>query len=212
VIQAVAAHEVSAPAAARCGPAFLRIVALLVCMLAVVPTVAAADGPTPDPSPDVRPDPAPVRSQTAPAEQRAARAHERPAPTGRSPGVPTRVVVGGPTTTAKATSGESAATRSTPVPASRRRTPAAARAIRSHEREQRPGHASAIATLRRLLPLLAAPPFPRPTAGSTSSAGNSGAQLLLFAAVALLLLVAASASLIRLTTRLSDDVRPEPGP
>jgi hypothetical protein len=36
--------------------------------------------------------------------------------------------------------------------------------------------------------------------------------LLLFAAVALLLLVAASASLIRLTTRLSDDVRREPGP
>jgi hypothetical protein len=209
VSPAVAAHEVPAPAAARCGPALLRIVALLACMLAVVPTVAAADGPTPDPSPDVRPDPAPVRSQAAPAEPRA---HERPAPTGRSPGVPTRVVVAGPTTTAKATSGESATTRSTPVPASRRRTPAAGRATRPHEREQRPGHASAIATLRRLLPLLAAPPFPRPTAGSTSSAGNSGAQLLLFAAVALLLLVAASASLIRLTTRLSGDVRREPGP
>jgi hypothetical protein len=209
VIPALAAHDVSALAAARCGPAFLRVVALLVCMLAVVPTVAAADGPTPDPSPDVRPDPAPVRSQAAPAEPRA---HERPAPTGRSPGVPTRVVVAGPTTTAKATSGESATTRSTPVPASRRRTPAAGRATRPHEREQRPGHASAIATLRRLLPLLAAPPFPRPTAGSTSSAGNSGAQLLLFAAVALLLLVAASASLIRLTTRLSGDVRREPGP
>jgi hypothetical protein len=210
VIPPLSAHDVSALAAARCGPALLRVVALLVCMLAVVPTVAAADGPTPDPSPDVRPDPAPVRSQAAPAEQRAARAHERPAPTGRSPGVPTRVVVAGPTTTAKATSGESATTHSTPVPASRRRTPAAARATRPHE--QRPGHASAIATLRRLLPLLAAPPFPRPTAGSTSSAGNSGAQLLLFAAVALLLLVAASASLIRLTTRLSGDVRPEPGP
>ena len=211
---AVAAHEVSAPAAARCGPALLRIVALLVCMLAVVPTVAAADGPTPDPSPDVRPDPAPdpVRSEAAPPEQRAARAHERPAPTGRSPGVPTRVVVAGPTTTAKATSGESATTRSTPVPASRRRTPAAARATRPHEREQRPGHASAIATLRQLLPLLAAPQLLRPIAGSTSSGGNSGAQLLLFAAVALLLLVAASASLIRLTTRLSGDVRREPGP
>jgi hypothetical protein len=211
VIPAIAAHDVSAPAAARCGPAFLRVVAL-VCMLAVVPTVAAADGPTPDPSPDVRPDPAPVRSQAAPAEQRAARAHERPAPTGRSPGVPTRVVVAGPTTTAKATSGQSATTRSTPVPASRRRTPAAARATRPHEREQRPGHASAIATLRQLLPLLAAPQFLRPTAGPTSSGGNSGAQLLLFAAVALLLLVAASASLIRLTTRLSGDVRREPGP
>jgi hypothetical protein len=208
VIPAVAAHDVSAPAAARCGPAFLRVVALLVCMLAVVPTVAAADGPTPDPSPDVRPDPAPVRPEAAPAEQRAARAHERPAPIGRSPGVPTRVVVAGPTTTAKAMSGESATTRSTPVPASRRRTPAATRATRPHEREP----ASAIATLRRLLPLLAAPPFPRPTAGSTSSGGNSGAQLLLFAAVALLLLVAASASLIRLTTRLSDDVRRESGP
>jgi hypothetical protein len=121
-------------------------------------------------------------------------------------------VVAGPPTTAKATSGESATTRSTPVPASRRRTPAAAPATRPHEREQRPGHASASATLRRLLPLLAAPQFLRPTAGSTSSAGNSGAQLLLFAAVALLLLVAASASLIRLTTRLSDDVRREPGP
>jgi hypothetical protein len=210
VIPAVAAHDVSAPAAARCAPPLLRVVALIVCMLAAVPTVAAADGPTPDPSPDVRPDPAPVRPQPAPAEQQAARAHERPAPTGRSPGVPTPVVVAGPTTTAKATSGESATTRTTPVPASRRRTPAAARATRPHERD--PGHVSAIATLRRLLPLLAAPPFPRPTAGSTSSGGNSGAQLLLFAAVALLLLVAASASLIRLTTRLSDDVRRESGP
>jgi hypothetical protein len=212
VIPAVAAHDVSAPAAARCAPAFLRVVALLVCMLAVVPTVAAADGPTPDPSLAVRPDPAPVRSQAAPAEQQAARAHERPAPTGRSPGVPTRFVVAGPTTTAKATSGQSATRRSTPVPASRRRTPAAARATRPHEHEQRPGRASAIATLRQLLPLLAAPQLLRPTAGSTSSGGNSGAQLLLFAAVALLLLVAASASLIRLTTRLSGDVRREPGP
>ena len=211
MIPAVAAHDVSGPAAARCAPAFLRVVALLVCMLAVVPTVAAADGPTPDASPDVRPDPAPVRSQAAPAEQRAARAHERPAPTGRSPGVPTRVVVAGPTTTAKATCGARCG-RLSPVPASRRRTPAAARATRPHERELRPGHASAIATLRRLLPLLAAPQFVRLTAGSTSSGGDSGAQLLLFAAVALLLLVAASASLIRLTTRLSGDVRREPGP
>jgi hypothetical protein len=166
-------------------------------MLAVVPTVAAADQPTPDPSLDVRPDPAPVQSQ---------------APTGRSPSVPTRVVVAGPTTTAKATSGQSATTRSTPVSASRRRTPAAARATRPHEREQRPGHASAVATLRRLSPLLAAPQLLRPAAGSTSSSGDSGAELLLFAAVALLLLVAASASLLRLTTRLSGDIRREPGP
>jgi hypothetical protein len=212
VSPATAAHDVPALARARIVLPLHCVVVLLVSIVALAPPAAAADQPTPDPWPDVRPDPAPVRSHAAPAEQQAARAHERPAPTGRSPGVPTRVVVARPTTTAKATSGESATTRSTPVLASRRRTPAAARATRTHEREQRHGHASAIATLRRLLPLLAAPPFPRPTAGSTSSAGNSGAQLLLFAAVALLLLVAASASLIRLTTRLSGDVRREPGP
>lgn len=170
-------------------------------MLAALPTVAAADPPTPDPSLDVRPDPAPAQSQ-APAQERATPTDDTARPTGRSPAV----VVAGPTTVAKATPA-----RSAPVRTSRRRTSAGARATRPHEREQRSGHASAIGTLRRLSPLLASSPFPRLAAGSTSSGGNTGAQFLLFAAVALLLLVAASASLIRLTTRVSADLRREPG-
>jgi hypothetical protein len=181
-------------------------------MLAMVPTVAAADQPTPDPSLDVRPDPAPDQSQAAPVGQRSAPAHDTAGQPGRSPGVQTRVVVAGPTTTANATPGGSATTRSTPARASRRGTPAAGRATRPGQSEQHPGRASVIATLRRLSPLLAAPQFLRPDAGSSSSGGNSGAQFFLLAAVALLLLVAASASLIRLTTRLSGDVRREPSP
>jgi hypothetical protein len=181
-------------------------------MLAVVPGAAAADHPTPDPSLDVRPDPAPAKSQASPAEQGAAPAHDRVGQTGRSPTVPTRVVVAGPTTTAQVTSGQSATTRSTRVPTSRRRTSSAARATRPHGLADRDGHVPAIATLRRLSPLLAAPQFLRPAAGPTSSGANSGAQLLLLAGVALLLFVATSASLIRLTTRLSGDVRREPGP
>jgi hypothetical protein len=178
-------------------------------MLALVPTAVAADQPTPDPSLDVRPDPAPDQSGVAPAGQRSPPAHDTAGQQGRSPRVPTRVVVAGPTTTANATPGQSATTRSTPARASRRRAPAPARATPTHQADQHPGHASAIATLRRLSPLLAAPQFLRPAAGSSSSGDNSGPQFFLFAAVALLLLVAASASLIRLTTRLSGDASRE---
>jgi len=177
-------------------------------MLAMVPTAVAADQPTPDPSLAVRPDPAPDQSRVAPAGQRSAPAHDTAGQQWRSPRVPTRVVVAGPTTTANATPGQSATTRSTPARASRRRVPAPARAT-PPQGDQHPGHASAIATLRRLSPLLAAPQFLRPAAGSSSSGDNSGAQFFLFAAVALLLLVAASASLIRLTTRLSRDASRE---
>lgn len=201
---AVAVHDVSAPATARRALALLRVVALLVCMLAVAPAVAAADQPTPDPSLDVRPDPAPARSQTASARDGAGQA-------GRSPSTVTRVVVAGPSTTAQATSGQAAGKRSTPVPTSTRRTPATARATGPHPPEQRLAGASAIATLHRLSPLVAAPQWLRPAAGPISSRDDAGAQLLLLAAVALLLFVATSASLIRLTTRTSGGVGRESG-
>jgi len=207
VSPATAAHDVPALARARIVLPLHCVVVLLVSIVALAPPAAAADQPTPDPSLDVRPDPAPAQSQAAPAKQRPTPVQKQAAPT-----APTYVAPSGANATAQTTSRQPATPRSGRVSAHHPRTSAADRRNRSHERERRPGHASAIATLRRLLPLLAAPQFPRPTAGSTSSAGNSGAQLLLFAAVALLLLVAASASLIRLTTRLSGDVRREPGP
>jgi hypothetical protein len=186
-----------------------RIVALLVSMLAVVPTMAAADQPTPDPSLDFRPDPAPVQSQAAPAKQPATPVQKKAAE--HSSSAPTQVPFASRSTTGQATSGQSATARSRLVGASRRRSLSAARASRPHERARRTNRAAAIAISRRLAPLLAAPRLLRPAARPTSS-GDAGAQSLVLAGLALLLLVAASASLIRLTTRLSGDVRGAPRP
>jgi hypothetical protein len=179
-------------------------------MLAVVPAVAAADQPTPDPSLKVRPDPAPVQSQAGSAKQRATPVQEKAAE--HSSSAPTRVRFASPSTTAQAAPGQSATIGSRPASASHRRSAGAARPTRSRKTARQSNHAPAIAALRRLSPLLAAPRLLRPVVKSTSSGGDSGAQLLLFAGLALLLLVAASASLIRLTTRLPGDVRREPGP
>ena len=203
MISRVAVQAVLGPATARRCPALRRFLALVVCMLAAMPTVAIADGPTPDPSLDVRPDPAPARSQ-------AASARDQTGQTGRSPSVPTRVVVAGPSTTAQATAGHAAGKRSTQVSTSRRRVPATARATGPYRPGQRAGHASAIAALQRLSPLLATPQWLR-SAEPVPSGDDAGAQLLLLAAVALLLFVATSASLIRLTTRSSGGLRREPG-
>jgi hypothetical protein len=190
----------------------LRVVALLASMLALAPAAAAADQPTPDPSLDVRPDPAPVQSNALPAKEQAAPVDENAAPTGQSPGASTDVVLASPNRTAQAAAGQPATMGSRRASASRRRGPADARPTRSHESTPRSNRAPAIAALRRLSPLLGAPRLLRPAVESASSGRDSGAQLLLFAGLALLLLVAASASLIRLTMRLSADVRQEPGP
>lgn len=190
----------------------LRAVALLASTLALAPAAAAADQPTPDPSLDVRPDPAPVQSTATPAKEQAAPVHENAAPTGRSPGASTDVMLASPNRTAQANAGQPATMGSRRASASPRRGPAAARPTRSHESAPRSNRAPAIAALRRLSPLLGAPRLLRPAVESASSGRNSGAQLLLFAGLALLLLVAASASFIRLTMRLSGDVRQEPGP
>ena len=190
----------------------LRAVALLVSMLALAPAAAAADQPAPDPSLDVRPDPAPVQSKATPAKEQAAPVHENAAPTGRSPGASTDVTLASPNRTAPAAAGQPATMGSGRASASRRRGPAAARPTRSHESAPRSNRAPAIAALRRLSPLLGAPRLLRPAVQSASSGRDSGAQLLLFAGLALLLLVAASASFLRLTMRLSGDVRQEPGP
>jgi hypothetical protein len=185
----------------------LRMVALLASMLALAPAATAADQPTPDPSLDVRPDPAPAQSKATPAKDQAAPVHENAAPTGRSPGASAS-----PNRTAQATARQPATMGSRRGSASPRRGPAAARPTRSHESAPRSNRAPAIAALRRLSPLLGAPRLLRPAVESASSGRDSGAQLLLFAGLALLLLVAASASFIRLTMRLSGDVRQEPGP
>lgn len=190
----------------------LRAVALLVSMLALAPAATAADQPTPDPSLDVRPDPAPAQSKATPAKDQANPVHENAAPTGRSPGASTGVTLASPNTTAQATGGQPATTGSGRASASRRRGPAAARPTRSHDSAPRSNRAPAIAALQRLSPLLGAPRLLRPAVETASSGRDSGAQLLLFAGLALLLLVAASASFIRLTMRLSGDVRQEPGP
>jgi hypothetical protein len=190
----------------------LRAVALLVSMLALAPAAAAADQPAPDPSLDVRPDPAPVQSKATPAKEQAAPVHENAAPTGRSPGASTDVTLASPNRTAPAAAGQPATMGSGRASASRRRGPAAARPTRSHKSAPRSNRAPAIAALRRLSPLLGAPRLLRPAVQSASPGRDSGAQLLLFAGLALLLLVAASASFIRLTMRLSGDVRQEPGP
>jgi hypothetical protein len=179
-------------------------------MLAVLPTVAAAQEPTPDPSLDVRPDPAPVRSQAGSAKQPAAHVQKEAPEHGSS--APTPVSVAGPSTTAAAAPSQSAMAHSRPAPASRGRTGSAARERRPHERTRRTHRSAPIATLRQLAPRLAAPPWLRSAARPTPSGGDSDATLLLFAGLALLLLVAASGSLIRLTTRLSGDARGEPGP
>ena len=179
-------------------------------MLAGAPAVAAADQPTPDPSLDVRPDPAPVQSQAGSAKQRATPVQEKPAE--HVSNAPTGLPVTSRGTTAQATPGQSATARSRPVPASRRRTASPARSSRPREHRGNTNHAAAITALQRLGPLLAAPRLFPPGDGSSSSGDDSGAQSLLFAALALLLLAAASASLIRMTTRLSGDLRRERGP
>ena len=189
----------------------LRVVALLASMVALVPAARAADQPTPDPSLDVRPDPAPAQSKITPAKDQAGPSHENAAPTGRSPGASTGVTLASPNTTAQATAGQPPTTGSRRASASHRRSAGAARPTRSHETARRSNHAPAIAALRRLSPLLGAPRLLRPAVQSASPGRDSGAQLLLFAGLALLLLVAASASFIRLTMRLSGDVRQEPG-
>jgi hypothetical protein len=188
----------------------LCVVALVVSVFVIAPAAAATDGPSPDPSLDVRPDPAPVHSPASAPKRRPTPVQEKAAPTERSSSAPTQVTFAKPT--AQLTPGRPLTTRSRAVPASRPRTSTAARATRPHERARRTNHAAAIVTLRRLAPLLAMPRLLRPAARSTPSGGDSGAQLLLFAGLALLLLVAASASLIRLTTRLSGDVGGERGP
>jgi hypothetical protein len=190
----------------------LREVALLVSMLALAPAATAADQPTPDPSLDVRPDPAPAHSKATPAKDQVNPVHENAAPTGRSPGASTGVTLASPNSTAQATAGQPSTVGSRRASASPRRGPAAARPTRSHESAPRSSRAPAIAALRRLSPPLGAPRLLRPAVESASSGRDSGAQLLLFAGLALLLLVAASASFLRLTMRLSGDVRQEPGP
>jgi hypothetical protein len=212
MFSAVAAHHVPALASARSGFALLRAVALLVSVLALAPAATAADQPTPDPSLHVRPDPAPVQSKATPAKDQAAPVHENAAPAGRSPSASTGVTLASPNRTAQATAGQRSTMGSTRASSSPKRRPAAARPTGSHESAPRSNRAPAIAALRRLSPLLGAPRLLRPAVQSASSGRDSGAQLLLFAGLALLLLVAASASFLRLTIRLSGDVRREPGP
>jgi hypothetical protein len=173
------------------------VVVLLVSIVALAPPAAAADQPTPDPSLDVRPDPAPAQSQAAPAQKQAV------------PTAPTYVAPTGANATTKTTSWQPATPRSGRVSAHHPRTSAADRRTRSHERERRARHASAIAALQRLSPPLAARRLLPPPAAPTSSSDDTGAQALLFAGLALLLFVAASGSLVRLTAR---DVRREAGP
>ena len=201
---AAAAPDVPALANARIVLALRCAVMLLVGVLALAPSARAADGPTPDPSLDVRPDPAPVQSQAAPAKQRPTPVKKQAVPTG-----PTYVAPSGANATTQTTSWQPATPRSGRVSAHPPRTSAADRRNRSHERERRARHASAIAALQRLSPPLAARRLLRPPAAPTSSSDDTGAQALLFAGLALLLFVAASGSLVRLTTR---DVRREAGP
>jgi hypothetical protein len=175
---------------------------VLVSIVALAPP-AAADQPTPDPSLDVRPDPAPAQSQAAPAKQ-------QPAPVQKhAPAAPTYVAPSGANATAQTTSRGSATPRSGRVSARHQRTSAADRGKRSHERERRVRHASAIAALQRLSPPFAPRRLLRSPATPISSSDDTGAQALLFAGLGLLLFVAASGSLVRLTTR---DARREPGP
>jgi hypothetical protein len=204
VSPATAVHDVPVLARARIVLPLHCVVVLLVSIVALAPPAVAADQPTPDPSLDVRPDPAPAQSQAKPAKQRPAPVQKQAAPS-----APTYVAPTGPSATAQTTSRLSATPRSRRASASRRRTSASDRGNRSHERERRVRHASAIAALQRLsLPLAARRLLGSPT-GSTSSSEDTGAEALLFAGLALLLFVAASGSLVRLTTR---DVRGEPGP
>jgi hypothetical protein len=189
------APDVPALANARIVFALRCAVVLLVGILALAPSARAADGPTPDPSLDVRPDPAPVRSQAAPAKQRPAPVQQQAAPSGPAYFAPT-------SRTTQTTSTQSATTHS-----SRQRTSAAARARRSHERERRANRASAVAALQRLSPALAPARLLRPPNRATSPTDDTGAWALLFAGLALLLFAAASTSLVRLITR---DLRREP--
>ncbi|HEY3188882.1 MAG TPA: hypothetical protein VGJ70_15475 [Solirubrobacteraceae bacterium] len=173
---------------------------LLVSIVALAPPAAAADQPTPDPALDVRPDPAPAESQAAPAKQRPTPVQKQAVPT-----APTYVAPSG--ANAYTTSRQPATPGAGRASAHHPRTSAADRRDRSHERERRARHASAIAALQRLSPPLAARRLLRPPAAPTSSSDDTAAQALLFAGLALLLFVAASGSLVRLTTR---DVRREP--
>jgi hypothetical protein len=189
---AAAAPDVPALANARIVLALRCAVMLLVGVLALAPSARAADGPTPDPSYpslDVRPDPAPVQSQAAPAKQRPAAVQQPAAPSGPAYLAPT-------SRTTQTTSPQSATTHS-----SRRRTSGAARARRSHERERRANRASTAAALQRLSPAFAPARLLRPPTRATSPTDDTGAQALLLAGLALLLFAAASASLVRLITR-----------
>jgi hypothetical protein len=204
VSPATAAHDV--PALARASIVLLLhcVVVLFVSIVALAPPAAAADQPTPDPSLDVRPDPAPAQPPAAPAKQRPTPVQKQAAPT-----APTYVAPSGANATPQTTSRQSATPRSGRVSAHHPRTSAADRGNRSHERQRRARHASAIAALQRLSFPLATRRLLRPPAAPTSSSDDTGAQALLFAGLALLLFVAASGSLVRLTTR---DIRREPGP
>ena len=190
-----AAPDVPALAHARMVLALRCAVMLLVGILALAPSVRAADAPTPDPSLDVRPDPAPVQSQATPAKQRPAPVQQQAAPSGPVYLAPTSRMT-------QTTSPQSATTHS-----SRQRTSAAARARRSHERERRANRASAAAALQRLSPAFAPARLLRPPTRATSPTDDTGARALLFAGLALLLFAAASASLVRLIAR---DLRREP--
>jgi hypothetical protein len=184
-----AAPDVPALANARIVLALRCAVMLLVGILALAPSARAADAPTPDPSLDVRPDPAPVQSQAAPAKQRPAPVQQQAAPSGPVYLAPTSRMT-------QTTSPQSATTHS-----SRRRTSAAARARRSHERERRANRASAAAALQRLSPAFPPARLLRPPTRATSPTDDTGARALLFAGLALLLFAAASASLVRLVAR-----------
>jgi hypothetical protein len=184
-----AAPDVPALANARIVLALRFAVMLLVGILALAPSARAADAPTPDPSLDVRPDPAPVQSQAAPAKQRPAPVQQQAAPSGPAYLAPTSRMT-------QTTSPQSATTHS-----SRRRTSAAARARRSHERERRANRASAAAALQRLSPAFPPARLLRPPTRATSPTDDTGARALLFAGLALLLFAAASASLVRLVAR-----------
>jgi hypothetical protein len=184
-----AAPDVPALANARIVLVLRFAVMLLVGILALAPSARAADAPTPDPSLDVRPDPAPVQSQAAPAKQRPAPVQQQAAPSGPAYLAPTSRMT-------QTTSPQSATTHS-----SRRRTSAAARARRSHERERRANRASAAAALQRLSPAFPPARLLRPPTRATSPTDDTGARALLFAGLALLLFAAASASLVRLVAR-----------
>jgi hypothetical protein len=174
----------------------------LVCALALAPAAQGASEPTPDPVQHVQPDPAPAKTAPAPrTQQQQPAAQQVPAqsvtvePTRTSP--PVTGVHRVPASNARAVSKPTSHKPARAKARVKRRTSAAVQTHRPHPAAVDHQRVAAAAAQRigKML-ALAAPPVSRRSDGDAE----------LLAGAALLLLVLAAGSVLRLSTRMSDEL------